>query len=497
MLKRQNIQRFRFLGDCKSIGIDVRNSDVKISQVVINKGVPFEINIVRILILILITLIIYSLKVNSFWKEKYSPKSFEQRAALMLIIDIGILIITFINISCGTKARDMYSQNLVKALSKGQVEIADVPDNTKLEELGDPYDTVERGTLVRDVDYIWDAAYYNQKYYVYFGALPAILLMVPYYLITKKLMTSATVTLIFSILSVPLLALITKKVFEKYFKELPFKYMALSSIMMILGTMLIWINVAPRFYELVTVAGLFFALLGFYLVFDCEKDKKVSYTKMFFGCLSLALAVACRPTELFASLLIVPILLKIFKQNLKERKNIIKNILAVAIPYLVVGGLIMSYNYLRFGNIFEFGEKYQLTINNMKELSLRLITIPTGLLCCLFGLPTFQANFPFIHANGNIIDTFGYFYVEDMIGGVFFLAPIAFFSFGIIKLWKNSKDKEIKTFATTLLVVGLIFACFISLKAGSTGRYLLDFAWIFVLLRNNNIYGNFEKLKDI
>ena len=48
----------------------------------------------------------------------------------------------------------------------------------------------------------------------------------------------------------------------------------------------------------------------------------------------------------------------------------------------------------------------QLTVNNMKELSVRLSVLPTGILCDLFGLPTFQAKFPFIHANGNILDTF-------------------------------------------------------------------------------------------
>ena len=105
----------------------------------------------------------------------------------MLIIDIGILIVFFINHNCCNTDKDMYNDNLVKALASGQVEISDVPDITKLEELENPYDAVERESLERDEDYIWDAAYYNQKYYVYFGALPAILIMVPYYLIRKKL----------------------------------------------------------------------------------------------------------------------------------------------------------------------------------------------------------------------------------------------------------------------------------------------------------------------
>lgn len=453
----------------------------KLFGIALNKTVPFEFNVWRALGLILICFVIYSLKNHEFWNIPYN-NNLKQDIVFMIIIDLGILLMFFINNNCNNFETDLYSKNLVEALSKGQVYISDTPSIDKLEELENPYDTVERRSLRRDDDYIWDAAYYNQKYYVYFGALPAILLMVPYHLITKKIMYSAIAILIFSLLSVPVLAILTKKVFQKYFKELPFKYMALSIIMMIVGTVLIVINVAPRFYELVTVSGFFFAIFGFLLIFDSEKeDGQVNYKKIFFGSLSLALAVACRPTQLFASFLVVPILLKIFIKNLKEKKNIVKNILVVIIPYIVVGSLIMRYNYVRFGSPFEFGEKYQLTINNMKDLSLRWSVLPTGLLCNLFGLPTFQAKFPFLHINGDIIDTFGYYYIEDMIGGVFCLAPIAFFCFGIFWLWKKSKNKELNIFSTSLLIVGLIFAIFTSLKAGSTGRYLLDFAWLFVL----------------
>ena len=110
-------------------------------------------------------------------------------------------------------------------------------------------------------------------------------------------------------------------------------------------------------------------------------------------------------------------------------------------------------------------------------------------------MPTFQAVFPFLHANGNIIDTFGYYYVEDMPGGVFFLSPIAFFCFWIFKYWKNSKNKELKVFSTSLIIVGLIFAIFISIKAGSTGRYLLDFAWLFVLCGIIMFMEIFKQLK--
>lgn len=212
----------------------------------------------RIISLILICLIIYSLKNSEFWKIPYDVKNFKQNLSIMLIIDLGILTIFLVNTLCSNgSGTDLYSDNLVKALSKGEVQISGTPDNTKLEELKDPYDTIERASLGRGTDYVWDAAYYNQKYYVYFGILPAILIMVPYYLITKKILLSSVATLIFSLLSIPVLVVLVKKIFQKYFKKLPFKYMALSSFIMIFGTTLIFVNVAPRFYELVTVRRIF------------------------------------------------------------------------------------------------------------------------------------------------------------------------------------------------------------------------------------------------
>ena len=449
----------------------------------LNKSVPFEVNYIRILILYGIFILLKSLKTSDFWKETYSEKNLKQNLVLILIVYFGIICLYMVNNGCGFfELKDLYNYNLVNALSNGEVSLNDVPDTTKLEKLKKPYDTVERMVLQRDVDYVWDAAYYNGKYYVYYGAVPALLLMVPYHLITHDYVSSASITLVFGILLIFAFAFLIKKVFLKYFKNESFKYMAFSLIIMIFGTMLIWNNIAPRFYELVTVAGVFFAVCGLGLIIDAEKDNEsISLKKVFFGCLFLALAVGCRPTQIFSSILILPFLYKYFVVKTKRNKWKLKFLTIVIIPYFIVALFIMRYNCIRFGSPFEFGEKYQLTINNAKDLKIRLVTLPTGILCNLFGLPTFQATFPFVHSNVNIIDTFGYYYIEDMLGGVFIVSPIAFFCFGIFKILKNKEDKILKALISLLLVVGLVFVSFVSLKAGSTGRYLLDFTWIFVL----------------
>ena len=53
-------------------------------------------------------------------------------------------------------------------------------------QLENPYDALNRDSdlINRDEDYLWDAAYYNGKFYVYFGILPVLVIFLPFYLIT-------------------------------------------------------------------------------------------------------------------------------------------------------------------------------------------------------------------------------------------------------------------------------------------------------------------------
>jgi len=476
------------IGNAKKIELKVYNSDVKISKVILNDRIPFEFNFIRDIILFLIVLFIYSLKTNAFWKEKYSVKNLKQNLAFMLIIDFSLLIIYFFNTYCGQSIEpieDLYNTKLISALSKGQVYLEDKP-NEKFADVKNPYDTVERNQkLERDTEYIWDAALYNGHYYVYFGIVPALILFLPYYLITGKFMQTATGVLIFSLLAMLVILLLVKEIFKRYFKDVPFKFMVFSAMIMAFGTLLIWINATPRFYELVTVAGLFFAVLGLLLFLTADKksedEKNISFSKVLLGSLSLAIAVGCRPTQLFTSILIIPIIWELFKIIKSNKKNIVKLILCICIPYVIVGILLMWYNYIRFGSIFEFGSNYQLTINDMKSLGFRINTILPGVLCDLFNLPIFKSVFPFVSANANLIETFSYYYIEDIPAGIFFLAPITFLCFRIIKFYKTTNKKEIKILVTTLILVGLILCVFVSMQAGSTGRYFLDFAWMFVL----------------
>lgn len=443
-------------GKSQVIAIKLFSDIADFEKVNINEKIPFHFNVARVCILFGIITFIYLLKTREMFKVPFYQKNYGQELVLIMILFVFLLIIGFI---CkysvnNLEILDNYCIDFVDALSAGQVHLLEKPSE-KLLDLENPYDDGERvsSRLIREQDFLWDVAYYNGKYYMYFGILPAIL-MLPYHLITGKYIFSAEMVWFFSILSAISLKALIKNVFNRFFKEVPFKFMVFSFIMLLFGSQILWLNGIPRFYELSIISALFFAVTGInFMFYSTEEDGKHKYWYMFIACLMLSLSVACRPTQLLSSIIVVPILLKIFIQNVKEKKDIVKNILAVAVPYLTVGIALMYYNYIRFESVFEFGASYQLTINDMTNLSNRFMTIGMGIICSLFSIPNFIPNFPFMYCHNNLLTFYGFYYIENVMGGLFIMAPICMFIFGIVKVWKRTENKRLLTFTSTLIIV--------------------------------------------
>ena len=287
--------------------------------------------------------------------------------------------------------------------------------------------------------------------------------------------------LIFSLLTIWSLKELIINIFERYFKNTPFKIMIFSMLILLFGSQILILNGRPKFYELAVISGLFFATAGINFLLMGIKEKDIKYKYIFLSSLFLSLSVACRPTMLFTSLIALPVFIKIFVKNLRKKQNIGKSIASICIPYILIGSLLMYYNYIRFNSIFEFGASYQLTVNDMSSLKNRIITIGTGIVCNLFGMPSFTSSFPFIETNKNILTFYGYYYIEDMIGGLFILTPICFAIFSLRKLWKKSENKEVCYAILTFSVIGLILCIVSIMMAGSLQRYLIDYGWMLII----------------
>lgn len=466
-------------------------------KVVLNGKIPFEFNIMRFIVVLGGLLFIYAVRHAKIFKEDYSKKSLKQEFILLGILAIFFVILSCINTYSSAEIDEnenswlslsttegVYNKELVDSLKEGKLYLLQEPSEEFLK-LENPYDAISRGHLEREVDYKWDTAYYNGKFYIYFGILPVLLIFLPYNLITGSYLKISVATFGFSILIFILLKEILLKLLSRYFEKISFKTVVYYLITLCSGTLILYANGMSRVYEIVIVAGLYFVLQGIFFILKSMEEEKNKHLNILLGTICLALSVACRPTDLFASLLILPYLIKLLVKYIKEFKenkiNLVKLILSVTIPYIIVGIALMSYNYARFGNVLEFGSKYQLTINNMTELESRFSSVPTGILCNLFTIPKFIPDFPFITHSNDLATFYGYYYIENMIGGVFAIAPICFTVFFIFKFNKKIKNKELKILVNILTIVGIFIAIISTAMAGSNQRYLIDYAWMMIL----------------
>jgi len=475
-------------GNTRSLLISVDKSiyeDEKIERVIINEKIPFEFNLMRFFIVFFSILLVYFIKNSKILNDEYSNKNLNQEFILLGILAIFFVLLSWINnYSRNPGEGTVYNKDFVDAITSGSFSLLKDPSD-KFLELENPYDALTRYDVERDVDYIWDTAFYNGKHYVYFGILPLLISFLPYYLITKKYLEIPVVVFIFSMLIFILFKEILLKILNKFYEKIPFKFVMYFLILLCSGSLILYANGMSRVYELVIVAGVYFVLQGIYFILKSTETEKNRYVNIFFGSLFLALSVACRPTDLIASFLIIPYLLYLLIENIKNVKNsklpLVKLIVSVAIPYLAVGITLMWYNYVRFGSIFEFGAKYQLTITNMTTLGCRIWAVPTGIITNLFSMPNFILDFPFITNHNNLTIFYGYYYIENMIGGLFILAPICFMNFLIVKANKKIENKSLKVLLNSLVVVSIIIVILSIMMAGSNQRYLIDYAWMIIL----------------
>lgn len=377
---------------------------------------------------------------------------------------------------------DIYNKTLVDSLINGKVNL-DIEPTEELMNMEDPYDFTAREH--ENVGYLYDYAYYNGNYYVYFSVLPALTLFLPFKLITGYYLPISFACFIYGAIGAVFTLLFTKDILKKLFPNITFRWVTFGALFMMFSNFVLFNVTTSRVYELVSLMGYMLVMIGMYFVLKAWYEDKTNYKYLSIGCLSLALAVWARPNLLIVSLLLVPIgiekLINLLKN--KQNKEILKLILSVAIPYLIVAVGVMIYNYLRFDSIFEFGARYQLTSNNMGKLGYRISTIPIGIWHYLFNPFQMLATFPFIHSVDSNPLYIGY-YGSTLKGVGIFSLNIVMYSLFLLPLLRKriqQKNKRIWNTIIAITIVGITMMIAVILCAASYGRYSLDFAWMFVL----------------
>ena len=323
------------------------------------------------------------------------------------------------------------------------IDYDDVDD--RLAEMDNPYDPQAREQ--QHVKIHRDHAYYDGKYYVYFGVVPVLLVFLPFRLLTGASLATFHATQLFAALAICGVFALFYTLARHRFRRMPFGvYLALTTCFSLIA---VWYSAAtPALYCTATTAGLAFMVwsLFFYArAFLVEKTFARQLVCAFFGALCGALVFGCRPPIAIANLVAIPLFVQFLRANSLSRRQ--KALLScAALPYVVVAAGLMAYNYARFGSCFEFGQAYQLTVadQHLYGFSLERVDLANGvpaLFDALFAWSAPSGDFPFA-----------------AFGGAFANFPILLIAFGLFvpKVFRRLRDGGLAYMCCAALAVVII-----------------------------------------
>jgi len=488
-LPHENYIALQALGKLSELRI---NFNGKLSQIVINKPIPFYFSGLRLfavscLFFAIILFLNKTLRIKTacfLFEYKFDPASRKQNFIYVCVVAL-VVFYSFICAFTSTSkffreeylSDRQYNTFLVDAILSGRTYLDH--GNPELLLIAErPYDLkwLEANGFRRDEAWKSDWVYYKGKHYSYFGIVPAIILYVPYKMITGEYLSNNAGILLFAAIAIVLMAILWRFLVKKYLKNTLFVFYLLSFLTMFFASGLFGPLRFTRFYSIVSAAGFMFVIAGILLLFKSVEHNRPNYMKLFFACLCLALAVGCRPNFIFVSLL-VPVIL--------WRHWSLKLAMFISIPYTIIAIPLCFYNYIRFGSIIDFGFKYNMTNVNIGAYTLlnpigKVINTVIASITYLFTYNQYSFIFPYVESiQHNEIQTNVKRFYDKGSGIINF--PIVLFLFFYFKSIFAKIKPQTFTISSTFLIIAATLIFLNSWLVGHSGRYIIDFALFMII----------------
>ena len=155
---------------------------------------------------------------------------------------------------------------LAKAMAHGQLYLDEEPPRW-LQDMDDPYDKGARDELQKETgeEYLFDVAYHDGHYYVYFGVVPVLIFYLPFYLLTGANFPTAIGVLIAIIMFVLGCSALLDRFARYHFKRVSLGLYLLLQIPLVICCGILYLLKFPTFYSLPISLGLAFSVWGLYL----------------------------------------------------------------------------------------------------------------------------------------------------------------------------------------------------------------------------------------
>ena len=501
-------------GDVKTMRIYLganENVIFSVGEILYNAKVPMNISMIRILWVFAGISLMWCIRPGScLYEKKWTVVG---KITIVCVVFAANLILWYRLIHMNPQfvdapwAHHQQYHKLAVAISRGEVSIPlGIEDELSL--IANPYDYFLRQNSVPNVNIGWDTAFYEGKFYVYFGVVPVLLFYLPYYVFTGNAFpTWFGIFLAGAALFWGMFYLI-KQISKKYFPDTPFLLQVILAVIASNCMSTIMFMLRPDFYSLPLMCAMAFSVWGLGLWISAaeswEREQngnrvrgKIQIMKLMLGSFCMALVAGCRPQFLLGSFLVFFIFGDIIRKEWSHsRKKLFLRGMAAAIPFVVVAVGLMGYNYVRFGSPVDFGANYNLTTNDMTHRGINLGRMADGIFMYLFQFPNLGAKYPYVFPTGFYSSYTGKTIREAMYGGAFFTNIIFFFIFALRKVKQELMKKKLFGMVVACILFAVLIVIADTQLAGILNRYYADYLWLLFLASILVILQFWESLKS-
>lgn len=481
---------------------------IPIRNIRANVRVPFSFNITRVLCMALIVLCIALWRPGSWlWNIALDTSNTKQRrVALLALIACAVPTLWVIgtHIASAGPARfhteggyvydfDQYG-HVANALLHGHTWL-DLPVSNDLLHAAHPYDVAFRDSLNTQGSspLYWDYAFYQGHWYSYFGVIPAVVLFLPFQLLTGTMLPSACAELLLMFGVLVFGCLLVIRLLSQLHVRVSLAAASMCCVLFLLGSNCMYLWFRTNFYSIPFASSLLLVFVGLWLWLGAQhtgtalftRADRVSLMRVGAGALCIAATLGCRPTFSLCALFAFPIFSAQWRacwysiRHQHALRPALRWLMTFFIPALCIVIPVLWYNYARFGSLFDFGNSYQFTVTDMTQFhtphSNMLTTIGYYL-----ALPlTLIRQFPFMAITPTPMPAWSY--TEPCVGGLLVMVPAAIAAFAVPWMRKKLALSGLYATATTSLALGIVLLLVDSYVGGFAWRYKADFGWLFMI----------------
>jgi hypothetical protein len=313
---------------------------------------------------------------------------------------------------------------LGRACVAGRLHLNEEADGAQLKS-GDPLNPLLRRP------FLYDTIIWKGKCYLQHEPLPAVF-HAAWIFLTRHACVTGIMVVLSGMGCLLVLGILLARVRAVFFPQSPPWIVFYCWLSFGLSGIQLYMTARPVIYHEAILLGNFFLLSGCLLLFEAWRRMEAGALLPILSGVMFGAAIACR-----LPLILYPIMFTVCAgvfTIVRREKNYIpgwKVFLLWVCPMIGFIGLLLAYNYLRFGTPFDFGRTHVLFPKHLDYVHLvqqnhfyRLVHVPFQLFNYLLGLPELSFLPPFVEYPFDTYCNEDIYVVREMMGSLFLISPI-------------------------------------------------------------------------